>query len=36
LPEWQITADSDEQTYFDITYEFLRYERIKGDYPHQR
>ena len=26
-PEWQITADSDEQTYFDIAYQFLRYER---------
>jgi len=27
LPEWHITADSDEQSYFDITYEFLKYER---------
>lgn len=27
LPEWQITADSDEQVYFDITYQFLKYER---------
>lgn len=26
-PEWEITAESDEQTYFDIAYEFLRYER---------
>lgn len=26
--EWQITADSEEQTYFDITYHFLKYERI--------
>jgi len=25
--EWQITAESDEQTYFDIAYEFLQYER---------
>jgi len=25
--EWEITADSDELTYFDIAYEFLRYER---------
>ena len=24
---WQITADSDEQTYFDIPYTFLKYER---------
>lgn len=28
-PEWEITADSDEQTYFDIAYEFLKYERKK-------
>lgn len=27
--DWEITADSDEQTYFDIAYEFLRYERRK-------
>ena len=26
-PEWEITADSDELTYFDIPYQFLRYER---------
>ena len=26
-PEWQVTAESDEQTYFDISYEFLKYER---------
>lgn len=25
--EWEITADSDEQTYFDIAYQFLKYER---------
>lgn len=25
--EWEITAQSDEQTYFDIAYEFVRYER---------
>lgn len=25
--EWQITATSDEQTYFDIAYEFVKYER---------
>lgn len=25
--QWHITADSDEQTYFDIAYEFLKYER---------
>ena len=27
--EWEITADSDEQTYFDIEYYFLKYERKK-------
>lgn len=26
--EWKITAESDEQAYFDITYEFLKYERV--------
>lgn len=26
-PEWEITADSDELTYFDIPYTFLKYER---------
>ncbi|MCR5716205.1 MAG: dihydrofolate reductase [Lachnospiraceae bacterium] len=26
-PDWEITADSDEQVYFDLTYHFLRYER---------
>lgn len=26
-PEWVVTADSDEQTYFDLPYEFVRYER---------
>ena len=25
--DWVITADSDEQTYFDIAYQFLKYER---------
>ena len=28
-PEWEITADSDELTYFDIPYRFLRYEKKK-------
>lgn len=28
-PRWEITADSDEQTYFDIPYTFFRYERRK-------
>lgn len=26
-PAWRITADSDEQYYFDLTYRFLKYER---------
>lgn len=30
MEEWEITADSEEQTYFDIEYEFLKYERIKN------
>ncbi len=25
--EWEITADSEEQTYFDIPYQFVKYER---------
>ncbi len=28
-PDWEVTADSDEQTYFDIAYRFLKYERIR-------
>ena len=28
MPEWRIEADSDEQTYFDITYHFLKYQRV--------
>ena len=28
-PEWEITAESDEQSYFDTTYAFVKYERIK-------
>lgn len=30
MEEWEITADSDEQTYFDLAYEFVKYERKKG------
>ncbi|MDO5574087.1 MAG: dihydrofolate reductase [bacterium] len=29
MPEWRITGDSEEQTYFDIEYTFLRYEKTK-------
>ena len=28
---WRLVADSEEQTYFDIAYEFLKYERVKKD-----
>lgn len=28
--EWEITADSEEQTYFDIAYSFIKYERKNG------
>ena len=28
--DWEITASSDEQTYFDIAYQFIRYERHQG------
>lgn len=28
--DWMITADSDELTYFDIAYEFLKYERRRS------
>lgn len=31
LTEWKLVEDSEEQTYFDIAYEFLKYERIKKD-----
>lgn len=29
LPEWKITAESEEQTYFDLEYTFVKYERVK-------
>ena len=28
-PEWQITADSEEQTYFDLEFFFYKYEKVK-------
>ena len=28
-PEWTVTADSEEQTYFDLTYRFVKYERVR-------
>ncbi|MGN0335493.1 MAG: dihydrofolate reductase [Lachnospiraceae bacterium] len=27
MPEWEVTGESDEQTYFDLEYRFVRYER---------
>lgn len=29
MPEWEITAESEEQTYFDTTYSFVKYEKKK-------
>ena len=29
MPEWKITQDSEEQTYFDLEYYFYKYERVK-------
>ena len=29
MEDWEITADSEEQTYFDLEYVFLKYERKK-------
>ena len=28
-PQWEIAAESDEQTYFDLEYKFVKYERKK-------
>ena len=28
-PEWKITADSEEQTYFDLEFFFYKYEKVK-------
>lgn len=30
-PEWKLTADSEEQTYYDLVYYFNRYERVKSE-----
>lgn len=29
LPDWKITQDSEEQTYFDLEYYFYKYEKVK-------
>lgn len=28
MPEWKVTAQSEEQTYFDLEYRFVKYERM--------
>ena len=28
-PAWEVTAESEEQSYFDTTYAFVKYERVK-------
>lgn len=28
-PEWKVTGESDEQTYFSLEYYFYRYEKVK-------
>lgn len=27
-PDWEITAESEEETYFDLEYQFLKYEKV--------
>lgn len=29
LPDWKVTESSEEQSYFDLTYHFLKYERVR-------
>ena len=29
MPEWELTGESDEKTYFDLEYSFVKYERVK-------
>lgn len=33
-PDWQITADSDELTYFDLEYTFVKYEKKQNNRQH--
>lgn len=33
MPEWKIVADSDEETYFDLEYTFLKYQRVGAKRP---
>ncbi|MBQ8306373.1 MAG: dihydrofolate reductase [Blautia sp.] len=36
MPEWELTAESDEMTYFDLEYRFTKYERKKTDAQAER
>lgn len=29
-PDWELVGDTEEQTYFDLEYRFLKYKRIRG------
>lgn len=29
MEEWEVTADSEEQTYFDLEFQFVKYERVR-------
>lgn len=33
MPEWEIVAESDEETYFDLEYTFLKYQRVAAKTP---
>ncbi len=30
-PDWKLTAEGDEETYFDLEYQFVKYERLPSD-----
>lgn len=32
--DWEVTAESEEQTYYNLEYTFVKYERKKQDVPH--
>ena len=35
-PEWKLTAESEEETYFDLAFTFRRYKRIAGGKKHMK
>ena len=35
-PEWRLTAESEEETYFDLAFTFRRYKRIAGGKKHMK